>query len=623
MNKDPSDNLTELNPGDVIYLNKPPSLQSKDEKPKELDKPEEVESAKPPVQRRREPSFEIPLASDNNEKAKPKVAPPPVRRVTESFEIPLASRQPSSVQPKTVDPILPRKPEPSVLLKANTQPQISKPIVAASRDVLSNHSPIPQSPKLQKDTYEGALSSAATDVPKPLPPLPQTDINVSSGFQNPSVTPPLPPVVNNPLPQKQYGATTDLQGTLVMPENLNVSPTAVIPQPPAPTVTHHIPGASRTEDREDIGFERKKGTKNLKVFGVITILILLSTLVAGILFAWPKIQAFLDSRQPDSIHKFEDVLVNLLQVQNQEMEIEIIDSQLHNIAPVLDSQNTVSEGRIVVNNVLHIEYPKDSFDPTINAGFHFDLDLQTQDKRDNLVLDVGAVFTPDGQAYFKLESLSINDQPQKLEKTSFADRWSNLGELLHVQASGESNVLTENESVFLNYIANLLNTYSYPHYIVLLPAFNITQSQQYNQVKEAILQSRAYDLDTDSCKAARDTELQCNLEINYEELYSLYEDIHNILGEDLPAYYDILKVADDKSYNLPQTVVLVFDKNLNYPISLSVPDAAEEISASSLTINYENFDDPSFKLQTFSDPLDLREYHKQILEYEQEIDLDI
>ena len=75
-----------------------------------------------------------------------------------------------------------------------------------------------------------------------------------------------------------------------------------------------------------------------------------------------------------------------------------------------------------------------------------------------------------------------------------------------------------------------------------------------------------------------------------------------------------------RAITLPRVVDITFDKDRDYPISISVPKSASEISASSLLISYKSFDESEFRLRDVTDPLVIVEYHEQILKYEEEVD---
>ena len=110
----------------------------------------------------------------------------------------------------------------------------------------------------------------------------------------------LPPPGWPPIP------TTDLQGNLAASAAL--APSLPLPAPETdiqPDIADHLPAA-------------EKGTRGLKIFGIITLLIILSTIALGTFFFWPKLQKALESNRLNEAREFEHVLVNLLQVENQE-----------------------------------------------------------------------------------------------------------------------------------------------------------------------------------------------------------------------------------------------------------------------------------------------------------------
>lgn len=661
MNKDSYDNLTELKPGDVIYINKPLKVKPTPPTDKEESKPTE------------EPSIE------KSETPEPQLSPPPLSKQVKApvLDIPLVKKhdpvikKESTLPPKALplppQKLLTKETKPSSSTTRTVKSQPLKPAISTPKEpqvikeeAISRPKITPQaspnyiqrktiSPLKADEPLQPPISKQPQPLMPPKPPIPQMPPPLSNPMPPvqpvplqsipplPTLPPPLPtplksdvtpkfpplPSVNLPIPplpslrqpiDKQASATTDLQGNLPA---IN-APQPVIGPPILPN-TEAEPKLINQEEQESQSSRVQRGTRNLKIFGIFTIFIIMATIVVGVFFLWPKAQAIWESKRSSQLYEFEDVLVNLLQVENQELEIELTDSQIENVTTFLDGENKVTKGRIRVNNTLKLDYPADFSDSNIGSKYKFDLDLEIPPNgRDNLVLDVATVFTPENKAYFKLENLSINNQEKNLDNQSFANRWSNLEDLLNLQAGSEAAILDENNSAFLNYIANLLNLYSYPHYVVLLPAFNISQSQQYLQVKDVLLNSQAYELDSGSCKAIQDVEWSCKIKINYGELYNLYKDIYAVLDVDLPSYYDILQTADGRSSNLPKTIELSFDINRNELISLTVPAATEQISASSLKIDYKNFDSSSFKIDKASDPLDLVEYHRQILKYEEE-----
>ena len=551
-----------------------------------------------------------------------------------------------------IQPIKPSKPSSSIIQPSSdrrlqdVQPRpVSKPM---STEPLRPVAPLPRAPKPILDIAPPPVQhvqAPATPPAMPLPPPPAPPPALSppvpppapppvpSAPQTPSLVLPTPvdPVAASVAPQptappppplvlpKSPLATTDLQGNWGSPTTLNQTPPMEVLAPGGETKP--IDAVSEPDEREESETEqelsqiaKRRGTKHLKVFGVVTLILILTTVVLGIIVLRPYVQDVLESKRSEDARIFEDVLVNLLQVDNQQMEIKISDKQADKIQPALESQADIKDGKVVVNNILKVDYATDFSNPTISSKFRFDLDLQTT-KRDNFILDVVTVFNDEG-AYFLIEGLSINGKDHDLAQTTFGRRWSNLEDLLQVQSSSEATALNENQSIILNYVANLLKLYSYPHYLFLLPVFNITQSHHYNAAREILLQSQAYYLQTNTCSDLQDTQRRCRLIIDYEQLYQLYVDIYKVLEVDLPSYYNILRTSDRQSFNLPETVELTFDTERHYPILIEAPVVASEISASSFVISYEDFDISNLEIAKVSDPLALIEYHRQILEYE-------
>ena len=513
---------------------------------------------------------------------------------------------PSLAPLPAVPPPVPLTPPPSVppLAPAQTPPAALPPVPAPSIP------PLTQPGHLQPGQDFSFISPQAAVAPAPAAPSGQEALKVPPAA---SEAPPFP------LPPVPALPTTDLQGSLVAEPVL---------APPVPPGVLPVPAAEEEERPEAVAAPPgEKSNRGLKIFGAFTLLVIVATVVLGTIFFGPKLWQLLGSSRLDEAREFEHVLVNLLQVENQEIEIKLTEcgtgsecSQLGNIVPDLPNQSPVSDGRVSINGTLKVKHSAEMAVPAVSSEYKFDLSLQTDNGRENFVLDIAAVFTADGEAYFKLDDLKINDRsPVNLEETAFAGRWSDLEALLQAGTGGESAVLEENESVFLNYIANLLDLYSYPHYVSLLPVFNISKSQDYNQAREILLGSGAYDLDSGSCRSADDAELTCRLTIDYAKLHAAYEDIYEVLGQSMPAHYGVLEVADDPSHNLPEVVEITFDKDRDYPVSISVPQSVSKISASNFSVIYKSFDEAELQLRTASDPLAITEYHEQLRDYEEDI----
>ena len=613
MSKQSSDDFIEIRPGDVVHVNETPTKRTP-------PPPAETEDKKEPVRRPRPPAFDIPPVEEKKPelRVRPTVPrPPDPRPPAESAEETEAeAEEPESEEADELVPEpLPEEAEPPV--EVETVREETKPSLPDISDAPIIPPPPAEPPSAPDLRIPPQAQSENLNFDSPPEALPAPELS-SQPLRIPAPLPSSLPPGSSP--------TTDLQG------NLPATPLAIPPTPiPTPDIWPPVPPktpvADATEpettdesDLEDAETAVRQSAKGLKIFGVVTLFFIISTIATGFFFFGPMLRQALDSRRLDAAREFEHVLVNLLQVDNQELEVKLTDSQIENIAPSLGSQQAVSGGTVTVEGDLKINYPPEADSPGIGSEFRFDLNLQISDRRDNLVLDVATVFTEAGEAYFKLDGLSISDRPANLSETTFAGRWGNLQDLLQAQAGVEGAVLEENESFLLNYVANLLNLYSYPRYLVLLPTFNISQSQHYNRVKEMLLASKAYELDVDSCNLNGDVEMQCRLRIDYGRLYDLYGDIYDVLGRSMPAYYEILKIADNPGSNLPTTVDIVFDKSRNYPVSLMVPMSASDISASSLTVEYSSFDEPNFEPAVFADPLVISEYHDQILRYEEGID---
>ena len=514
-------------------------------------------------------------------------------------------------------------------------PQINESLVAplqqplpAPAGVSAQDSPVPtlQEPPIDQPIPSLQPFSAPQDQ-APLPPMADALPSLPPVVQSSSL---LPTQTNESvvsLPDFQIRQTNDDIQSLPSVHQA-VSPPVANPaqvfNPPLPIPTTEPPAVPEIEDSalpkaaEEGGIAHVRGVKHLKIFGVVTLLIIFSACILTAILIWPKLQAAINSKRSTEVHEFQDVLVNLLQVENQSIKIEVSDMQVENIVPSLAGEDKVDQGQVIVNSVLKLKYATDFSDPQLEAKYRFDLDLKNSEnqQRQNIVLDVVTTFQDNGRAYFKFEDLSINDNAVDLSETEFANRWTDLQDLLQSRVINDKAVLTEIESVFLSYIANLLHLYSYPHYITLLPTFNITEAKDYKDVKTIILESSAYDFEANSCQTLQDAQLKCRVHINYDALYDLYDDIYDVLEVELPEYYKVLKSASSATSNLPTTIELTFDKDRDYPVRINVPADDNKITATHLLISYEGFDDNSLKIIKATQPLDLIEYHRLISNYE-------
>ena len=570
----------------------------------------------------------------NNQFAKSTpVAPPQINESSvSSLQQPLPAPTGVSAQDSPV-PTLQASPidQPIPSLQLSSVPQDQTPLPAPT-GVSAQDSPVPtlQASPIDQPIPSLQLSSVPQDQ-TPLPPMADALPSLPPVVQSSSL---LPTQTNESvvsLPDSQIRQTNDNIQSLpsvhqaVSPPVAN--PAQVFNPPlttPLPIPTTESPSVPEIEDSalpkaaEEGGIAHVRGVKHLKIFGVVTLLIIFSACILTGILIWPKLQAAINSKRSTEVHEFQDVLVNLLQVENQSIKVKVSDMQVENIAPSLAGEDKVDQGQVIVNSALKLKYATDFSDPQLEAKYRFDLDLKNSEnqQRQNIVLDVVTTFQDNGRAYFKFENLSINDNAVDLSETEFANRWTDLQDLLQSRVINDNAVLTEIESVFLGYIANLLHLYSYPHYITLLPTFNITEAKDYKDVKTLVLESSAYDFEANSCQTLQDAQLQCRVHINYDALYDLYDDIYDVLEVELPEYYEILKSSSSATSNLPTTIELTFDKDRDYPVKINVPTDDNKITATHLLISYEGFDDNSLKLIKATQPLDLIEYHRLISNYE-------
>ena len=646
MNQNSSKDFKELNPDDVIYIGgdqqptpppvdsppaDPPPEKTEEAEPKPpafeipvLEKPDRVPEPPPPQPAPKEAAPE-PDLPEIEEPAQPDPpADPPTRQ--EEADEPAPTEASSATETPSPDPPpdirLPEPPEieepPPPVVPIAEPPEGAweePPPESAAPPSSDQSSPAVRSVEEEEVLPPPSEPALITDIIPPPPAPPELPPPPPEPLSLPAVAELLPPAPEPETPAEQPSlATTDLQGNWGSPATL--SPPAAIPIPAAE-------GSAESEEKaEEEGKDEtdtavapdRRGTKHLKIFGIATLGLIAATVVVGVFFLRPYLQEALESKRSEDAEAFEDVLVNMLQVDNQQLKVEITDNQLQQIQPLLDNQEEIEGGKVIINNVMKVDYAPDFSRPVIVSKFRFDLDLQTTD-RDNFIIDVVTVFNGQG-TYFMIESLSIKGEQQDLSQTEFAGRWSDLEALSQVQSASEDAPLESNQSFFLSYVANLLKLYSHPHYLFIFPVFNIVQSKEYTRTRDLLLQSEAYYLHTGSCKRIQGGQRSCQMTVDYEQLYQLYADIYEVLDTELPSYYDILLTAGQEGSNLPRTVVLTFDAERDRPILLEAPVNEGEISASRLEISYDDFDVSQLDLPAVSDPLDLAEYHRQILEYE-------
>ena len=358
---------------------------------------------------------------------------------------------------------------------------------------------------------------------------------------------------------------------------------------------------------------------------MITFLIIVGTLIGVVLLFWPKLENILQSDRSQQVGQFESVLFNSLQVGNQVIDIEIEDRLTAEFLPNLSNRSIQADQVLATVDIndLSIQHSPDFFHPQVAATFKFDLTLTSDSEQTSLSFDVTTVFTDDDRAYFKLDSFCINGCNNVSLDNRYTQRWSDLKALL--QSGHQEALLPDNQSIILNYVANLLRSYPPHQYLVLWPFFNVKDARQYQQVRQLLQESQAYQLDTDSCRTLESNRVTCRLTIDYQNLSEFYRRLYSdIFEKDLPSYYQVLE-RGEQDIALPDQLELVFNAEDNLPteISFANSEGDEESGLVKLHIHYSNFDDLNFQLRQAGEPLSLVEYHRQLLEAEERLFVNI
>ena len=656
MNKSSTDKFIDLNPGEVIYAQPPVK------KPSSPKQPSPRRQSKP-----RPPTFSVPLdkkysaredqtddrlslrardSTINDQRSSSflssKAIQPPTP-VSTSSEIESSLNKLPSASPDNLKTEFQKSPsvfEQSSSLETPSIPSIVQPQEPAKvkpfaklKNKLKNKpvaQPNLQAPRLWPTpdlslTSSQPIAGAAVAAP---PTMAVADSAPVAAASSQPVTPQIfqPPTntaqpVNTPEPVavSQPPAATPLAATNLQPSTAATTsipaqtpiPSAVPPQSSPPLQPAQSPPTPQQLQPS------QSNKKNYMVATILTFLIVAATIVVAVILFWPKIQGMLQSQSSGQIHTFNKVLINLLQVENQAISLHVEDSQtesVHRVVSGINNEEDIEQGVVEMDSDLKIQYTSQSPEPQISSQSQFKLNLRSSSSSNLINLDLSTTFEEDNQAYFKLDKVSLPGSNFKLNETTFGNRWSDLDELL--TAGDPQSSLPENRSQFLHYVANLQNLYSFPRYLVLLPVFNIVSAKQYNQALTTLVDSQAYNLDPASCRVTKINEQSCLLNIDHEKLYEFYKTLYtDVFQTDMPAYYNILLVPQDAESNLlPSEVLITFDTARNLPISLTLAEKPQNFN---FTINYDRFDDSTFKLLTATQPLALTTYHRQIVEYEQ------
>ena len=515
------------------------------------------------------------------------------------------------------------EPIPPVPAPKDESTEDDEPLIAINKLVAAKQQSAPQS----------ATSTASSDTPPAMSPLSNQPATFSPETANtppirPSPDPFTPsvaviPPAGNPvshLPPSQTipnftqsSADTSAQSTAIP---LTVPTDDSNPPADAPPLVNVL--ASQAVNLQPAGSAAISSSPRLKksyiIFSLATALLVIGTIIFILFLAWPNIRGIIHSKHASHQHQFEDVLVNLLQVQNYDLRLDISQPGIQSLIPHFDDGVRFSEASVAVSSHARVQLNQPSQPPYLDAQFKFDItSLRSDGQKSNVVLDISTMFQADGQALFKLNDFIIDNQRIELDD-AFSQRWSDLESLL--QAHDQLVLPTNTRSRILDYATNFLRYYSTYQYLVLLPSFNITDSRDYNEIKQELLSSRAYSLDASSCQPSAPSGLRCDLDIDHGRLYEFYRTVYaEILEEPLPSYYNLLNKIGGEIY-LPQSFQITFDQNTNWPTALVyiTPDRGRNLN---MEIDYDNFDDPTFDRQIVDDPLDIREYYQQVLEYEQ------
>ena len=416
----------------------------------------------------------------------------------------------------------------------------------------------------------------------------------------------------NPEALAPLDSLTPVTGQMTTPENFNLAPSS------APIITDMLGSLSNqsasSNDEVIVGAASEpKIKRSFIIYSFLTATLIISTIGLIIFLAWPRLQGLFQSQTSNHSQQFNDVLVNLLQVDNHDLQVDLRQENIQSIIPSSNSSSNLVKASATIDNQLKIQYPRPGGLSYIETQFKFDIiSIQNDGQRSNLIINVSTVYQPDGKAYFKLNSLVIDKKRLELDP-DFAQRWSDLEALFKLNQTG-----LDQSSQILNHVINFLRYYSAHQYIILLPSFNIAASQDYKLLQNAMQNTSAYTLDEDSCQFVTTAEVRCNLTINYQKLYEFYSQIYDeILDQALPSYYQRLTQIQSGEFYLPNNFQITFDRHTKLPITLV--HISENDQNFHLQLDYDNYDDQTFDQKHISDSLDIREYYRKVLDYELEI----
>ena len=522
--------------------------------------------------------------------------------------------------PETIQPVLPpnshSEPAPSPPQKPIFSPVPDLPATVNQPPVnLSPPTPLPPTPTIPPAPPEAtpglssfpgspaslmphahSLESPPREPPKPI--LDETQLSNSPPLYSLLPGEMLPPPLVDPsaaLINTQPVPT--LAEATAMPEP---SPWPITDSPPVdePQVDPGMP--------KEVVLARKR--RKFKILSLFTALVVLTTLVLFALRFWPFVNNVVDDNNSGHNQSFAKVLDNLLQTKNQALRVKLEKQKLASL-----DQNA-DQSSVTMSSSLKSWYTSNTSLEQVDSHFKFEINLQSASNTNLIILDISTM-TLNEQAYFKINNIKFNDQSFQFEQAPFIEYWSDLGDLLAI--GNEDASLSVNESTFLQYLDELLNIYSHSGYLILLPVLNIQNSASYLQAQKLLKETNPYNFKASSCRqGTHSSEYTCEVEINYERLYEFYVQLYTqVLDKDLPRYYEILQSYQDLDFNLPSSILLIFDIERSKPIRIQALNT-NQIASSSLSIDYESLDDDTVMKVNVENPLSFVEYHRQIKDYE-------
>ena len=565
MARDFQDKSVEMKPGDVVYVSDP-------------SKGEVKPPAQPAQPRPKLPTFTIP---EDIKKQTPPTPPPAATPPPPAAQPPAPPVNPTPV----VQPPMPTPP-PVVNPAPATQP--SPPITPATGTQFVTEPVLPQP----------AASHVAPNQPVAPPVAPVQ---------------PATPVAEPPAPPESVATSSMNQAGEANWQDQEPAEVQAGVLPPEPNLATQPLVTDEVDPNTQLP-ESTKQNKNFIVASIMTLLIVTATLVVGFIMFWPQLQSFFQSRTAGQIRVFDQVLVNLLQVDNQVASLEIQDNQINRVVQNLPNQDSITSGSLNLTAALRADY-NNQIQSQLGATYDFAITLQSSNNnRSVIALDISTLAdSTQKQASFKLDEVRFDNDLKKLND-DIKNVWGNQQGLIGLR----NEATFEEKSLLLNYIDNLLDLYPPHQFLLLLPTFNIQHAKDYQVARTLLQESDIYSLDLPSCQDLNATQRRCRLTIDYDQLHAFYRDLFAKLETDLPTHFDVLQNVTTSS-NLATTAELTFDTVRQMPISLEMH--TDQISASKVVVKYTSFDDSTFNLPTPASPLALPQYNRLLLDFEENLDI--